>query len=352
MPALSSERLRVRNDARAIFDDLYARGFTDGLPVIPPTEEAVADMLEHCGLRPQDEIAVLPPANSVATAEKVAVNAVMAGCLPEYLPVVIAALQAMTAEGFCLLSVQTTTSPVAPVLVINGPIRERIALNTGRGCMGPGRRANATIGRAVRLALVNIGDCPPGEIDKAVHGMPGKFSFCFGEREEESPWEPLHVERGFAATQSTVTVYGGQGTQNILGMFRQPENILHVLADGMRSYGHNGYLRGSGTPLVVMSPGHARILGEHGWDKQRIRNELFERTRIRRSEIPAELQITRPVYADYGPDELCATCRTPSDIHIVVAGGPEPYHIAYIPSFSHVQAQTAAIAVKGERHEA
>jgi hypothetical protein len=259
------------------------------------------------------------------------------------LPVVIAALKAAVEPQFNLLAIQTTTNPVAPVVVVNGPIRNQIELNSRRGCLGPGWRANATIGRALRLVLVNMGGCPPGDIDKAIHGMPGKYTFCFGELEEESPWLPLHVERGFAPEQSTVTLFGGQGTQNVLGMFRTAENLAHVLADGMRCYGYNAYLRGTGTPLIVLSPGHANTFAQQGWDKRRIKEELFERAQIPRSHIPDERQITRPVYVDYAPDQMCLPCRTPEDICIVVAGGPEGYHMVYIPSFSNVEPSTAAI---------
>jgi hypothetical protein len=343
MTTLVSRRVTAPADFRGVFDDMYGRGFTDGLPVIPPTEEAVMEMLAFAQLAPDAVIAIVPPDNAAVTAEKVAINAVMAGCLPEYLPVVIAALKAAVEPKFNLLAIQTTTNPVSPVVVINGPIRKALDVNSRRGCMGPGWRANATIGRALRLVLVNAGGCPPGEIDKAIHGMPGKYTFCFGELEEDSPWVPLHVERGFAPEQSTVTLFGGQGTQNILGMFRTPENLVHVLADGMRCYGYNGYLRGNGTPLIVLSPGHAAIFAQHGWDKARLKIELFERAQIPRSHIPDEQHLSRPVYADYAPDQMCLPCRRAEDICIVVAGGPEGYHMVYIPSFSNVEPSTALI---------
>ena len=334
-----------------MFDDMYGHGFTDGLPVIPPTEEAVWEMLDLAGVSPDETIAIVPPDNVAVSAEKIAINAVMAGCLPEYFPVVLAAVKAAVEPQFNLLGIQTTTSPVAPVVVINGPIRARIGVNSQRGCLGPGWRANATIGRALRFVLVNMGGCPPGDIDKSIHGMPGKYTFCFGELEEESPWPPLHVERGFDREQSTVTLFGGQGSHNILGMFRTPENLVHVLSDGMRCYGFNGYLRGTGSPLIVMSPGHARTFADHGWDKDRIKQALFEQSQIPRSHIPDEQQLSRPVYADYPPDQMCLPCRRPEDIHIVVAGGPEGYHIVYIPSFSNVDASTMAIPMP-QRSEA
>src|ERR1700730_17999819 len=177
MSGLVSARFKVTNDFGAAFTDMCERGFTDGLPVIPPTEAAVRAMLDAVGMQPNELIAVVPPEGGPATAEKVAVNAVMAGCLPEYFPVVIAAMRAVTEPKFNLLGVQTTTNPVGPVLIINGPVRTALKINSGRVCLGPGWRANATIGRALRLCLLNIGGCPPGEVDKAIHGMPGKFTF-------------------------------------------------------------------------------------------------------------------------------------------------------------------------------
>lgn len=343
--ALMSRRLRVAGTFEAVFDDMYAKGFTDGLPVIPPTEESVAAMLAGAQVGGDEVIAVVPPDNPSVTAEKVAINAVMAGCLPEYFPVVLAALKAVAEPGFNLLGVQATTNPVAPVLVINGPIRNELNINCRRGCLGPGWRANATIGRALRLTLMNCGGCPPGDIDKAIHGMPGKFTFCFGELEEDSPWEPLHVEHGMSREQSAVTAFGGQGTQNILAFFRSPEGIVHVVADGMRCYGYNGYLRALGNPLIVMTPGHARIFAQHGWDKKRIKHELFVQAQIPRSHIPSEQQLLTPVYVDHSPDQMCLPCESEDDIAIVVAGGPEAYHITYIPSFGNTALSTEEIRV-------
>ncbi|MCC6534954.1 MAG: hypothetical protein IT531_20595 [Burkholderiales bacterium] len=344
MTELVSRRIEVAADARAVFDDMYRRGLTDGLPVIPPTEARVREMLVAAAAAADDLIAVVPPEGGPATVEKLAINAVMAGCLPEYFPLVIAAVRAVTAARFNLLGIQTTTNPVAPVLVVNGPIRGRIGIECGRGCMGPGFRANATIGRALRLILLNIGGCPPGDVDKAIHGMPGKFSFCFGELEEQSPWPALHVEQGCAPEDSAVTAFGGQGTQNIYAAMHDPNGIVHMLADGMRCYGNNGYLRACGAPLIVLSPGHARIFAAAGWDKDRIRQELFERTRIARRDIPTVAQLSVPIYSHYAADEMCLLCRSAGDIKIVVAGGPEAYHITYIPSFGTTEPSTARIS--------
>ena len=332
---LASKRIHGADDAGALFTQMVKLGITDGLPVFPPTERSVQQMIDYAGLPPSQEIGIVPPENGIATVEKVAVNAVMAGCLPEYFPVVLAALEAVTDPRFDLLGIQTTTNPVTPVLIINGPIRLALEINCGRGCMGPGFRANATIGRAVKLALLNIGLCHPGTISKSIHGMPGRFTFCFGELEEASPWDPLHVELGFRAEESAVSVVGGQGTQNMWCGFTTPEGIVHMVADGMRYYGSNGYLRGSGAPLLVIGPGHAKIFHQAGWDKRRIKEALFARTALPLSQVPAERHISRPVYESWDRSRSINVCDSPENIVIVVAGGSEPYHLTYIPSFTH-----------------
>ena len=342
---LSARRLQSANDMRAVQADMYERGCTDGLPVVPPTEEAVREMLEYAQIAPDAVLGEMMPRDVPVTAEKAAINAVMAGCLPQYFPVLVAGIKAVCTQKFNLLGIQATTNPVCPILIINGPIRRELDINCGRGCLGPGWRANATIGRALRLVMINCGGAIPGEIDKSTHGMPGKYSFCFGEIEEESPWQPLHVERGFAPEQSTVTAIGGQGTASLLADYLVPENILHLLADGMRCYGYNPYRRAMSSPLIVMTPGHARILANAGWSKQRVKEHLFEHTKIARSAIPDERNLLRVVYQEYPPEQLLTICAKPEDISLVVAGGPEAYHITYIPSFGHGDPVTVPITL-------
>lgn len=343
MSTFTSQHIEGSDDIGLLFSDMYRRGYIDGLPVIPPTEERVQAMLDYAGMKPGDVIAVVPPSGDSATAEKVAINAVMAGCLPEYMPVIGAALQALAGPQFNWMGIQTTTNPAGPVLVINGPVRRTLDINCGRGCMGPGFRANATIGRAIRLVMLNVGACPPGEVDKAIHGMPGKFTFCFGELEEESPWEPFQVERGFRREQSTVTVSGGQGTSNIYAAYLQPESICHTIADSMACYGYNGYLHATGNPLLVFPPGHARIFAEAGWSKSRIKQRLFELTQIPLSYLPEEPQRSSAVFINWDRSRSIAPCQKAEDIVILVAGGPEAYHITYVPSFSTTTGVTRLI---------
>ena len=192
---------------------LFARGVTDGLLAVPPTAERVAAAVAASGRRADDLVAEMPPRFGRATVQKIAINAVMAGCRPEYLPVVLAAVEAMCDERFCLLGVSGTTDAVAPLVIVNGPIRAALDINSGAGVFGPGWRANATIGRAVRLCWVNIGGAQPGVISMSTFGGPGRYTYCIGENEEASPWEPLHVEHGFAPGDSTVGVMAAEAPQ-------------------------------------------------------------------------------------------------------------------------------------------
>ncbi len=211
---LAARRVRMPADLDP-FEFLDRQGLTDGLPVVPPTEERVARMLAGTARRPADVVADVPPNLAPATVEKIAVNAVMAGCRPEYLPVVIAAVEAACTDAFNLHGVLATTYFVGPLLVVNGPVRHAIGLNCGRNVFGQGTRANATIGRALQLVVRNVGGGRPGEVDMATLGQPGKFGACIGENEEASCWEPLHVERGFDRGQSTVTVFAAEAPRAI-----------------------------------------------------------------------------------------------------------------------------------------
>ncbi|MGH7746307.1 MAG: hypothetical protein ACREQ5_16335, partial [Candidatus Dormibacteria bacterium] len=195
---------RVSREAVEAIELMYQAGWTDGLPVVPPLQELVDDFVRFVDGSPEDVVGEIPPLGGKATLAKVAANAVMAGCRPEYMPVVLAALDAMLDEKFNLGGMQCSTHLSTPLLIVNGPIRHELGINCGANVFGQGWRANATIGRAVKLILVNIGGAVPGETDKATLGHPGKYSYCIGENEEESRWDPLHVERGFKRDDSTV----------------------------------------------------------------------------------------------------------------------------------------------------
>ena len=253
----------------------YARGWTDGLPVTPPTEERVAAMLEGTALPPGDVVCVLPPDLAECTVEKVAVNAVMAGCLPEYLPVVLAAVKAAATSRFNIHGISATTYFTGPVIVVNGPILRRIGMNPGVNALGPGNRANLTIGRALNLVVRNVGGARPGGVDRAALGSPGKLSFCFPEDEEGSPWESLAAERGFGPEDSTVTLFAGHGPIEIVDQkSREPESLARTFAGQLRMLGHPK-IAGLSDAIVVVSPEHARVFREAGWSKARLRREIF-----------------------------------------------------------------------------
>jgi thiol-disulfide isomerase/thioredoxin len=262
----------LEDEIEACFD----RGWTDGLPVVPPTRERVLRMLAGTDRDPAEVVATVPPNFAPCCVEKIAVNAVMAGCRPEYLPVVIAAVEAACTDAFNIHGVLATTYSVGPVVIVNGPVARAIGMNSGVNALGQGNRANATIGRALQLVIRNVGGGRPGEVDRAAHGNPGKYTFCFAEDEDGSPWEPLSVERGFPPGASTVTVYAGDGSRPIFDQLsREPEALARSFAACLRSVTHPK-LAVDYEAFVVVSPEHARVFRLAGWDKRRLRAEVLQ----------------------------------------------------------------------------
>jgi hypothetical protein len=308
-----ARRLQVSAAPAELQDWFEAQGFTDGLPVVPPTPELVAAMVEGSGLPAGEPVAPIAPKGAVASVEKVAINAVMAGCRPQYMPVIVAALKALAQPAFNLAGVQGTTHPCAPLVFVNGPVRERIALNCGSNVFGQGFRANATIGRAIRLVLINIGQGLPGRTDMATFGSPCKFSWCAGENEERSPWAPFHVEHGMTTIASTMATLGN----NNVGM--------------------------CGEMMLVLGPEHARILADHGMSKDDIRLELHRRMRLRFDSMGVALRNwyrNRRPAIDVGPEvEEIPYLDDPSQILILVAGGPG-LHSIVVPSFGGMSKST------------
>ena len=271
-------RMRSRRISLGTMEDeieaTFARGWSDGLPVVPPTPERVLRMLGGTTREPQEVVALVPPDLIECTVEKVAVNAVMAGCRPEYLPVVLAAVEAACTEAFNIHGVLATTYFVGPVVIVNGPIAREIGMNSGVNALGQGNRANATIGRALQLVIRNVGGGRPGEIDRATLGNPGKYTFCFAEAEDTSPWQPLSVERGLSPGLSAVTLFAGSGVQPFFDQLaRTPETLARSLASCLRVVGHPKWGM-AWDALCVISPEHARVFRQGGWSKQRLRNEL------------------------------------------------------------------------------
>ncbi len=298
-----------------VFETLYARGVTDGLPVVVPTAARVEAAVEASG-RPRDGlVGLVAPKLGRATVEKVAINAVMAGCRPEYMPAVIAAVEAICDPAFALVGISGTTDAVAPLLILNGPIRSKLDVNSGAGVFGPGWRANATIGRAVRLVWQNVGGAAAGGISMSTFSQTGRYSYCIGENEEESPWEPLHVEHGFAADDSTVAAIAAEAPQVVANtMGRTAREILATIARSgvvIASETHAGL----GDTVLVIGPEHARTIAADGWSKEAARQFVWEQTQ-----------------ADVGGHGV-TKFRAPANVRIVVAGGTAGRFSAWIPGW-------------------
>ena len=298
--ALEERRARTVLRARRIevgdLDDaielFFAKGLTDGLPIVPPTEGRVMRMLAATGRHPQEVVAVVPPNLVPVTVEKVAINAVMAGCKPEYLPVVLASVEAACEERFNLHGVVATTYFPAPLIIVNGPVRHRIGMNAGHNALGQGNRANATIGRALPLVIRNVGGGRPGEIDKCTLGHPGKYTYCFAENEEANPWQPLHVERGFRVEDSTVTLFAAEAPRAVMDQAsRSARSLCESLGRAIASVMHPK-LHGFVDAILVLAPEHVQKCVADGWGKAEIRRAIQEVT-------------ARPL-RELLPDERCA----------------------------------------------
>ena len=322
-------------------EDLYAAGVTDGLPVTPPTRERVARMLEQCGFDADEVVTTLPPAFETATWRDIAINAVMAGCLPAHLPVVGAAVAALAADEFNLIGIATTTGSAAPIVIVNGPIVTELGMNAEGNALGPGNRANAAIGRAVSLALRNIGGAKPGELDMATLGQPAKYTCCFAENEAGSPWEPLHVERGFDKSANVVTIVGVSGSVEVVdSSSNKPQDLAQTFAQSMLIAGTAGGgghgLLGGGEPLLIMPPEIANAFQHGGCSKAQAKALIHERAIMPLDRLsPAvrkhlvELR-TNAAHADAtGPLRLA---YKPDDVMIVVAGGVG-VKAAYVPTW-------------------
>ncbi|MFC1991083.1 UGSC family (seleno)protein, partial [Chloroflexota bacterium] len=264
-------------DSLEAFNDYFMeKGWGDGLPLIPPTRERVEAMLARSPLPPDYVIGEVAPKWAVATPENIAINAVMAGCKPEYFVVVMAAVVACLDPDFNLYGVQTTTNSSTPMILVNGPIAKQIGMNSKIGAFGQGCVPNATIGRAVRLVLINIGGALHGEMDRATQGWPGKYTFCAAENEEENPWEPLHVERGFDPSTSTVTVAAVYGFHNIIDIAGQTaDEVLAVVSAGIAAVGTNNMANG-GEPVIVFAPEKAKTICDDGFSKDDVKRFLYE----------------------------------------------------------------------------
>ena len=270
----NSTQLEI-DETEDLIEVCYENEWTDGLPVVPPTPERVERMLGGTDRDPDELIAAVPPKWGRATVEKVAINAVMAGCKPAYLSLILTAVEAMTAEQFNLHGVQVTTSHVGPMLIVNGPVRHQLEINDGFNLFGQGWRANATIGRALRLICTNIGGGLPGELDRSAFGHAGKYTCCIAEKEEASPWEALHVERGLQADDSAITIFAGAAPQAVNDHGNNTaEGILNTVAHNIAAPGNS-----SGETLLVIGVEHAKTIADDGFSRADIRRYIADTTK-------------------------------------------------------------------------
>jgi hypothetical protein len=326
------------------------RRWSDGLPIVPPTVERVERMLRHARRPADDVVAQLAPAFGAATVERIAINAVLAGCDPESLPALIAAVEAVADPEFNLQGIQATTNPVAVWIIVNGPLATELGVNATLNCLGEGSWANATLGRALRLVLRNIGGGLPGEMDRATQGQPGKYTFCCAENEADSPWEPLHVERGFSRDQSTVTVVGAEGTLNLNTHAKDHVDLLRVIAESMVHPASNEYCHG-GEPWLMIAPEHAEIFKRGGLSKADVKARLWEMTKMPARHMAAKdlmrVKSSRTVeLGEIGPDTILTIAHKAEDMCLMVAGGPGT-HSVYVPCFGNSRAITRAVNTAG-----
>jgi hypothetical protein len=290
-------------------------------------------------LNPNDSLGHLPPVWGNATYGRLAANAVMAGCRPQDFPVVIAGMHALLDERFNMHGVQCTTHVVAPLFVVNGPIRREIGVNSGHNCFGQGTRANACIGRAIRLAMVNIGGARPGEMDKATFGHPGKYTYLFAENEENSPFPPFHTVRGFSPDENVITAFPGEAPHNINNHAADPFELLASMASTMATLGNNN-MYVSGEVMVVLGLDHAGILADAGFKRHTIQEFLHETARLPVGELKKGGMYGHNLERNLWPrwidrrreDAMVPIVRRPDDIHLLVAGGVGP-HSLFIPGW-------------------
>ncbi len=332
----------VANDPLAAIDYCFEQGWTDGLPVIPPNVYRVHAMLAFEGRPPETVVAAHPATGLECTVHAAAVNAVMAGCKPEYFPVIVAAFEAMNEKPFNFHGSTASTGGSAPLLIVSGSVADEIGMNSDVNLFGPGNRANATIGRAVRLILMNVFQMIPAVSDKSTQGHPGKYSFCIAERTRGNPWPLLVEEQGYPDGVSSVTVFAGAGFVNVENHgANTPESVLDTVADSMANFG----CLTTGQSVVVLSPEHAKIVASRGWSKQQVQEYLFSQAKRSVEALqrigklrPQEVELQREI-ADAALLDEAALHRgfEPADILVTVGGGEAGGHSAFIPSWSRTR---------------
>lgn len=349
--SLQSRRVDVEDSFDSIQNYYDEQGWTDGLPVVPATEELVRGMLAGSSGAPDDSLGIIQPRNARVTLEKLAINAVMAGCRPEYFPVVVAAVKAMLQEEFNVAGVSSTTGGATPAVIVNGPITRQLGINGDAGCFGPGYRANASIGRALRLIIRNVGGLIPGEMDKATLATPARFSFCFSENEERSPWEPRHLELGYSPSDSIVTVAGIRGVYVVMET-TVPTGIevLQTLVGTMKGSGVSNYYQiGTGAQIVlVLCPEHAADIAASGLSKDDVREYVYQNARMPLRQLIGVAHYGSrnwPSWVDEtNPDTMVPIVRSSNDLVVVVAGG-DGRHSAWLAGWGVTRIVTQQIGL-------
>src|SRR5213594_4069117 len=326
---LTSKRYQVQDVGDAI-EFCFEQGWTDGLPVVPPTPERVGAMLEAARLAPQQQVAFITNRVVSITAEKVAINAVMAGCKPEYMAVVVAAVEGIGDPAWSYHGPGTSTGGAAVLMIVNGPIARELDINCGDNLFGPGWRANLSIGRALRLVMRNVCGSLPGLLDRGTLGHPGKLSYVIAENEAESPWTPLHVERGFRREQSTVTVMAAEAPHQFYNQLSNtPEGVLTTLADAMRLGGSAGR---QPQYVIVLAGEHMRTVAASGWGKKEIRDFVWKHTQNSLAHLKRTQRMSGAIQ-DGDETKLRPLVESPDNILVVPAGGRAGAFSCYIPGW-------------------
>ncbi|MAT63632.1 MAG: hypothetical protein VYB02_00635 [Actinomycetota bacterium] len=331
-------------DPDTIYELFEKHGWGDGLPLVAPTDQRVAEMLSSIEFSPEEVIAVLPPRGGSATYRSVAVNAVLAGCKPEYFPVVVAAVKALGNQRINLRGVNTTTHPVAPLLIVHGEAVEKLGFNSGLGVFGPGNRANATVGRAIRLVLLHVAGAVPGPGDASTQGQPSKYTYCIAENQKENPWESYPVTLG-VDSESSLTVHCGENPHNFHDM--ESENIERILdkaASAMTTFGVNNACISGGEWFVILCPEHAATAFSQGWGREDVSSYLFERARMPAGRFREQFNLL--AWADWmhslSDDELVPMTQQVENIKVLVSGGAGK-HSCVVPSWGMTRSVTVPI---------
>ena len=338
--AARAARVEMPEDADDFDRFCIERRWSDGLPLRAPTLDKVERMIAASGRAADEVIAVVQPGFGTATVEGIAINAVMAGCRPDYVRTLIAAVQAFTDKRFNLQGIQATTNPATAMIIVNGPVTREIRINGHLNCLGQGAWANATLGRALRLIMQNISGTLPGEMDRATQGRRGKYTFCCAENEADSPWEPLHVERGFDKNDSTVTIVGAAGTVNFNSHAKDAADLLKVIANSMCFPTNNDYYFG-GEPWLLIEPEHTHILAREGLSKRDVKLKLWDMSKLHVDRLAAKdrmrLQHTRDAeLGQFTADTKIPISIKPEEVSIICAGGPGT-HSVHVPTFGHTR---------------